>query len=309
MITKCPINAEQATRQARFFPSARLAWGACLRGLMPRRVLLPAYIGYTDREGSGVLDPVCELEIPFSFFAVGRDLLADPATIEQSLIREPEIDLVLLIHYFGWPGGDVAAIRSICDEANVLLVEDCAHAFQWGHSDPSLGILGDYAFFSIHKHLACASGGVLHSVKGSYPVSMFPEQEPIDLSALDILARADLSAIAKMRRENLLRALEGIANIEGLHPIRSDIPLVPQSLPVWVEGEMKREKLYFQLMERGVPTTALYYRLHPSLKPEHFPHSFEVSDHILNLPIHQDMSADGIDFMLREIQAALTGAR
>lgn len=303
MIPKNPTDPENCLRQARFFPSARRAWGACLRGLAPRRILLPAYIGYTDREGSGVIDPITELGLPFSFYPVGRELIADPIVIKECLRREQDIDAVLLIHYFGWPGGDVTDIRAVCDAANASLIEDCAHAFHWGQSDPDLGVTGDFAFYSIHKYLAAGSGGLLHSVARSYPVVMEPKKNAVDPLVCDLLARADLEVVANKRRDNLARALDGLANIGGLHPMRTEVPLVPHSLPVWIDGEKMREKLYFCLMERGVPTTALYYRMHHSLEHEQFPESFEVSDHILNLPIHQDMTSEAIDLMLLEIQS------
>ena len=85
MIPKHATDPENGLYQARFFPSARRAWHACLRGLKPRRVLLPAYIGYTDREGSGVFDPVSELDLAFSYYPLGRKLLADPDVIEECL--------------------------------------------------------------------------------------------------------------------------------------------------------------------------------------------------------------------------------
>ncbi|WP_179105599.1 DegT/DnrJ/EryC1/StrS family aminotransferase [Vreelandella utahensis] len=310
MIPKAAYDPENGSRKARFFPSARRAWLACLQGLSPRRILLPAYIGYTDKEGSGVLDPIDELKTPFSFYPVGTDLLANSDTIMHCLVREPDIDVVLLIHYFGWPGGDVSTIRSICDQMGVVLVEDCAHAFHWGQPDPSLGIRGDFALYSIHKYLATATGGLLHAVhQKEYPKAMVPEEQNIDPAVLDVLARADLDAIAGKRRENLARVLDELDDMDGLIPLRTEIPLVPQSMPVWVEGHKMREKLYFRMMERGVPATALYHRLHHSLERTLFPQSFEVSEHVLNLPIHQDMSADMIKYMFQEIRASLRELR
>jgi hypothetical protein len=309
IITKNAANSENRMRQEHFFPSARLAWKACLHGLSPRRILLPSYIGYTEREGSGVLDPVTEQDLVCSFYPVGQDLLAPADVIANCLAREPDIGVVLLIHYFGWPGGDVSAIRSVCDQVGVVLVEDCAHAFHWGQAEPNLGVIGDYAFFSIHKYLASGTGGLLRANNRHYPEAMLPREESIEHSVLTLLARAELGAIAEKRRENLAQALEGIKAVEGLRPIRKDIPQTPQSLPCWVEGEGIREKLYFRLMDRKVPTTALYYQMHNLLKREKFPESFEVSDHIINFPIHQDMTAENISMMIRETVIAMEQLR
>ena len=306
MIKKSASNIENGLLKAHFFPSARRAWHACLKGLSPRRILLPAYIGFSEKEGSGVLDPINELNIPFSFYPVGNDLFADSDAILDCLMREPDIDMVLIIHYFGWPGGDLSTVRSMCDENGTLLVEDCAHAFQWGQPEPSLGVIGDFVIYSIHKYLATATGGLLHANnKEEYPKVMAPKEEDIDPGVLAMLARADLGLIAAKRRENLAQVLDELGNMDGLMPMRTQIPLVPHSMPVWVKGFKVREKLYYRLLERGVPTTALYHRLHHSLQRAHFPQSVEVSDHILNLPIHQDMTADMIKWMFREIRVSL----
>jgi dTDP-4-amino-4,6-dideoxygalactose transaminase len=305
MISKSASNSENGIRKAIFFTSARQAWKNCLKNIAPKRILIPAYVGYTDREGSGILDPVLELSIPFSFYSVGKKLQADPKEISDLLLKDPDIDIVLLVHYFGWPGGDVEAIKTVCDYAGVKLVEDCAHAFHWGQEKPSLGVLGDVAFYSIHKFLPVGSGGILQGGKNDYTPNSDGLNEKIEVDVLQILAKADLSVIAKKRRENIYQAQEGVTKIKGLDLLYSEIPDVPQSLPVWVYGKKKREKLYFNLMEKGIPTTALYYRLHDSISAEKFPESYDLSDHILNLPIHQDMTKDSISWMLEEINLSL----
>ena len=149
------------------------------------------------------------------------------------------------------------------------------------------------------------TGGILQVNNLSYPSTMEPRSESIKPEVLDLLARADLDSIARKRRENLAYLLQGIASIDGLRPMRNNIPLAPQSLPVWIDGDKFREKLYFRLIERSIPTTALYYRLHSFLKHEDYPDSFDVSDHILNLPIHQDMVLEQLDQLLDEIRFVL----
>lgn len=305
MIYKNPVDAENGLRPARFYPSARSALMACLRGVKAKSVLLPSYIGYTDREGSGVLDPITELGLKFTFYPLGRDLLVDPSVISQSLDQNPDIDVALLIHYFGWPGGDVSAIRAVCDDANVLLIEDCAHAFHWGQDNPTLGVTGSFSIYSIHKYLASETGGILYSTSSTLLGSAISTFESIDSRVLDLLLRADLKRIAQLRQKNLSRVLDGITSFEGIEPLRHDIPLTPQSLPVLIKGDGMREKLYFRLLERGVPTTALYYRLHHALDRNQFPDAFDVSNRILNLPIHQDMNEECIDRMLDELGKAL----
>ena len=52
------------------FPSPRTAFKAFLARAgfsASDRVLLPAYVGWSPREGSRVFDPVRELQLPYAF--------------------------------------------------------------------------------------------------------------------------------------------------------------------------------------------------------------------------------------------------
>ena len=309
MISKSPSDKDRFSYDAHFFPSARYAWSACLRQLAPRRILLPAYIGFTMREGSGLLDPVCELNVACSFYPVDRNVRVKSDVIKECLAQQSDIDMVLLVHYFGWPGGDTRTIKAACDEAGALLVEDCAHAFQWGHPNQELGITGSYAFYSLHKHLPVPAGGLLCINEEGCELSDQFHYHQMDVSIVESLARADLRSIAAQRRDNLRQLYDGIQGIEGLSTMTVDIPLVPHSLPVWIEGTGVREKLYFNLLNRQIPTTALYYQLHKSLEQSLFPTSFAVSEHILNLPIHQDLTSDDIATIVKVLPAALRDVR
>ena len=64
----CDVGAYRRTMVA--FPSARTAFKAFLARAgfsAGDRVLLPAYVGWSPREGSGVFDPVRELQLPCAF--------------------------------------------------------------------------------------------------------------------------------------------------------------------------------------------------------------------------------------------------
>ena len=300
-VSKGPMEKRNRMHDGTFFPSAREAWKACIKQVNPRRILMPAYIGYTDREGSGIFDPVIELAIAYTLYPVGSSLQADPELIAKFLKEQDDIDIVLLVHYFGWSGGDISAIKKVCDEAGVVLVEDCAHAFHWGQDIGTLGKIGHYSFYSIHKYLPTSSGGILQN--NNYEDDRMAEwyKSNMHISVFEALARADTKGISKTRQMNLRKALSLLDEINGIHLLYTDIPYTPQSLPVWVEGDKIREKLYFYLLNRGIPTTALYYRLHDALSVHDFPEAHNLSNHILNLPIHQDMNSDSIEFMCNEI--------
>jgi hypothetical protein len=73
-ITRSPKNKTENINQLSFFDSARSAFKHILNNteLNGGKILLLSYIGITDREGSGVFDPINSLNIPFIFYSVNN---------------------------------------------------------------------------------------------------------------------------------------------------------------------------------------------------------------------------------------------
>ena len=57
----------------------------------------------------------------------------------------------------------------------------------------------------------------------------------------------------------------------------------------------QREAIYFDLVEKGITPTALYYKLIPQVSGESFSRTKELSNEILNFPVHQDTTPEDID--------------
>jgi len=72
------------------------------------------------------------------------------------------------------------------------------------------------------------------------------------------------------------------------------------NLPIIVKNN-KREKLYFKLMDEGIPTIALYYRLIDSIDRRQYPDSYYLSNNILNLPVHQDITKNDIEILTKKL--------
>lgn len=75
-----------------------------------------------------------------------------------------EAQLVVLTHVAGWLAKDYAAIAEYCDENNLILLEDCAHAFGLGLSGSLRpGSLGHAACWSFYptKAVPIGEGGML----------------------------------------------------------------------------------------------------------------------------------------------------
>ena len=69
--------------------------------------------------------------------------------------------------------------------------------------------------------------------------------------------------------------------------------IVPINFPIRVKN-YSREKMYFQLMEDGIPLVSLYYQMVEELPREGFPVSYNISDSILNMPTHQCINKNDV---------------
>ena len=297
MITKSAENKKKFALNLIFTNSARSAWGHILTGAEMSGepvVLLPSYIGFTEREGSGVFDPIEEASAGYRFYKVDDSLKVDLEDFSR-IIKFGEVNIALVIHYFGFCRSDMNEIKKLCTQCDVILVEDCAHAFQLESNRPKLGNYGDYSFYSLHKYLATDSGGILkiNSMEKNLPI--LPDAKRILPSILEQYAKTQFLEIENTRRKNFLlyeKLLSSLNNVEIMFELHDND--IPQSFPLRVKNNM-REKLYFYLINNKMPVTALYYRLIEKIKIEDFPISFSISNEIMNLPVHQDVMEDDIE--------------
>lgn len=305
MITKNPIDKKNCLENIIFFRSARRAFYYLLqqqRFADGRGILIPAYIGITDREGSGVFDPIEEAGINCSFYAVDANLQAEVSDIEEQ-IRASNIGALLLIHYFGFPQKNIDHLKEVCRRNNIALIEDCAHCLYGKYNGVPLGEHGDFSFYSIHKTLPSDAGGILKINQEAFScIGLIPGEDNIDKQSLEIFCQAQKSRIEKKRIDNynhLQQLLSGTEEIRLMNP-SLDEGVVPLNMPILVKTGA-REPLYFYLMEHHIPTIALYYRLIPEIPKDLFPISYNISENILNLPVHQDIELDDLNRLVQSV--------
>ncbi len=271
------------------------------------RILLPAYVGLSPLEGSGVFDPVQTVGVPAGFYAVRDDLSVDMDSLELALGTKRTF-AVLLVHYFGFPQPDLHRVRDLCRERGALLIEDCAHCLHGGIPDASLGGTGDFALYSFHKVLSSAGGGAL-KVNGPVPLasSLQPTvSDSIDLADLAAVANADLTAIGERRRANYLALAASVAHFGGVRLLHSSLPpqVVPMNLPVLIEAR-DRFEVYKAMRAEGVGVIACYHTLITPITAREHPVSLRLSGQILNLPVHQDVLPGQRPLVLAALRAAL----
>lgn len=258
-------------------------------------VLLPAYIGWSDREGSGVFDPVRASGRPFDFYALNSDLSTNLRSLE-SVLDAGSFSHVVLIHYFGRRDPNSDAVYRLARQHGALVVDDLAHGF-FSSISATDRFAGDVQLFSLHKQFPLPDGGLIR----------YPNHDCISSqkSSRNDLAEAVLSydwtRIAQLRRHNfevLAQRLSITASYEGpyelLWPVLTGAD-IPQSFPIRLNGNF-RDKLYFELNQRGFGATSLYHTLIPESSGR-FPLIDEISRTIINLPLHQDCTDSQLEEM------------
>jgi len=98
------------------------------------------------------------------FYKIQPNMNADIADIRSKLSGKTKA--LLVTHYFGFTQ-PLSELRSFCDEHNLTMIEDCAHAFFGKVGDKPVGSYGDYAIGSIMKFFPVFDGGCLVSAKHS----------------------------------------------------------------------------------------------------------------------------------------------
>jgi dTDP-4-amino-4,6-dideoxygalactose transaminase len=279
--------------------SAREAIGHFLASVTPRlptsplSVLLPAYVGWSPHEGSGLLDPVRGVGANVSFYAMNGRLEAEFSHLSD-LLTSTRPDVVVVVHFFGRPEPSTAEIVDHARSVGALVLEDEAHALLSDVVAGVTGRAGEVSAVSLHKLLPVPSGGGLlvnrpgpwSHARGS--TTSTEQRPPWDF---------DLAGIASARRHNARTWFNLLQDCE-----EEVIPLwdetswgaaVPQTLPILLRRS-DRDRVYETLNQAGVGVVSLYHTLVSEITAERFPESHRLSRSILNLPVHQDLDEERI---------------
>ncbi len=268
------------------------------------KILLPSYIGLSEKEGSGVFDPIRQLKIGYEFYTLNDDLSINKESFTEK-IKQDKIKAALIIHYFGFCQKNFDYVLKTCKENKKYLIEDCAHAFNSFYKNKKLGAYGDISFYSIHKFLSTNDGGILLINNDKIKIQKKIDDR-ISKRTFTILYKSDIEKISQIRRNNYTYILEKIKDIKGVHPFYRTLldGVTPINFPVIIE-QKDRNNVYFELQKRKIEAVSLYHTLIPQIKKDEYPISHQISSRILNLPIHEEISKKDIDMMLRELNKIL----
>lgn len=251
----------------------------------------------------------------------------------------PRSKAILLLHYGGIPC-EMDAIMELAKKHNLKIIEDAAAGVCSRYKGKAIGTIGDMGMWSFDamKILVCGDGAMLHfntpelrkkadrwlyfglETKSGYENSVAQKWWEFDISSFghraimnDITAAMALEQLKKLPVYMAKRRC--VHNYYDEHLKQFDWISLPPLLPDYVETSYyfyhiqikngMRDKLAKFLREKGVYTTYRYYPLHrvPGYGVHgHFPNADYAADHTLNLPIHQSLTTQDLEFIIEQIK-------
>ena len=152
--------SEKFSAQAFLFSSGREGLLALLRAIKK-----------TDSDEVIVQGYTCVV-LPNAIHAAGMktvyaDIQRSTLNLDMEAVREsltPHTRAIIVQHTFGIPG-PVAELRTLCNEKNILLIEDCAHMIPDSSGPSEVGMLGDFVLLSFGRDKAISgiAGGAMIS--------------------------------------------------------------------------------------------------------------------------------------------------
>lgn len=116
-----------------------------------------------------------------AFNAVPRfaDVRYDTYTMDVESVRRnitPLTRALIVTNFWGMPA-DLEALRRLCDEHRIFMIEDCAHAIGTYHRGRHAGTFGDVGVFSFQqsKHLTTGDGGMIVTDRDDIHYNLYHE--------------------------------------------------------------------------------------------------------------------------------------
>lgn len=115
-------------------------------------ILVPAY------HCTVMVAPIVEMMCKPVFYKITPDLETDINDLKTKITSRTKA--VVAVNYCGFIQ-NMADVKDLCTEKNIVLIEDCAHSFFGSRNGVTVGGYGDYVLVSARKFFPVSEGGVL----------------------------------------------------------------------------------------------------------------------------------------------------
>lgn len=256
----------------------------------------------------------------------------DPEKIEAAIT--PKTTAIMPVHVYGNPC-NLAKIQQIADTYGLKVIYDAAHAFGVKEKGESVLNFGDLSILSFHatKVFSTIEGGaiVCHDEKMKKRIDFlknfgFADEVTVVAPGINAKLNEVQSAFGLMslkhvdaaiaRRKAISEAYRSaLANVNGISYI-DELPDVEHNysyFPIFVDADKfgaERDELYHLMQEQGVYGRRYFYPLISSFSTyrgldsaavNNLPVANKVSNQVICLPLHQDMTDDDVSRVLNAI--------
>ncbi|MFC1952577.1 DegT/DnrJ/EryC1/StrS family aminotransferase [Chloroflexota bacterium] len=283
---------------------------------------------------------------PFSFIASANSILfcgAKPVfvdiderafNIDTRLIEEkitPRTKAILVVHLYGQPC-DMKEITKLCNEHNLMLVEDACQAHGAEYGGIRVGSFGTGCFsFYATKNITTIEGGMIttndlviaqrarmirsHGQTERY----YHEIIGYNYRMNEVSAALGICVLERLDENNALRSQNAsilssrIGEIKGLTIpfVMAGIKHVFHQFTIRVAREfgITRNELQQKLIEKGIGS-AIHYpipihkqKVYQNLGySDHLPVSEKAAEEVLSLPVHPQLTLDELEYMAQSLR-------
>jgi dTDP-4-amino-4,6-dideoxygalactose transaminase len=217
-----------------------------------------------------------------------REFNIDPDDVARRITSRTRA--IVAVHFCGYPAA-IAALRALCDEHGLVLIEDCAQAIgatidDAGRQVGTVGELGAFSFFS-KKQLCVGEGGMVTSADETLDERVRllrshamtsstwdrhrghdPAYDVVDVgfnfrldeprAALGLSRLARLADSLQARRATVRAYRERLAEVDGIELVFDDRAVEHSShfaFPVLLRDRQTRDRFRDELKAGGIQTT------------------------------------------------------
>ena len=258
------------------------------------------------------------------------DYTLDPIDVQRKITDKTVA--IMPVHVLG-NVCDVEAFDQIAQKYNLKLIYDAAHVFNVSYKGIGIGNFGDASMFSMNatKVFNTIEGGLLtyndealskklelikyYGMESSEDISYIGSNLKMNefQAAMGLCNLPLLDHEIKLRKHNAEIYLKELASIEGITlPVYSDDIIYNYIyFPLLIHSPHSRDVVFNRLKDKGINTKKYFYPLvtdYACYKGQFdvdLPHSREIANKVLCLPIYGELSVDEIMIIVNELKNAL----
>lgn len=181
--------------------------------------------------------------------------------------------IIIAIHEWGFPNKEAPELRRICDQKNIILIEDCAYVWKSGEA----GKYGDYILYSLKKIFPMRFGGILVGKK--FSAEELKKYNYLDLEKEEI-CRKYLSYYLSSFEDNAKKRIENYKYVENIFGserafFNLEEGVIPSAFILKVDSLDKMKKIREYALECGIEcgaywqNSAVFFPIHQNLDKVH----------------------------------------